>query len=132
MDTELPRQYDGTFIKIKHNFRRKHIHRTNEGINFLGKGPNNSVVYKPRSHLEVKDKTNIFKHEISFQVQSQPFPYQYPPTSFEYSYEKVCAFLVFPVDTELKLNVLCTFHLDPVSTGLPISLNSIMIANSLS
>ena len=77
MDTELPGEYDGTFIKIKHNVWRKHIHRTNQGINFLGKGPNNSVVYKPRSHLAVKDKTNIFKHEISFQVQSQPFSYQY-------------------------------------------------------
>ena len=54
-------------IGIQSNLRRKKLHRTNQGFNFLGGTFSNReyLIFNPESNLEVKVNSSILKDDFS-------------------------------------------------------------------
>ena len=57
---------NGRFIEIQNNFRRKKLHRTNQGSNFRGGSfLSIEIMQEPQSISEEKVNPNILKHNFS-------------------------------------------------------------------
>ena len=66
------RLYSG-LIGIQSNLRRKKLHRTNQGFNFLGHTFSNReyLIFHPQSNLEAKVNSSILKDDFS--LRTDPF-----------------------------------------------------------
>ena len=58
----------GRFIEIQSNLRRKKLHRTNEGSNFLGGSFSNRDNVRPPIELEEKVNPSILKDDFSLRT----------------------------------------------------------------
>ena len=55
----------GRFIEMQSNLRRKKLHRTNQGYNFLGGSFSNRDNVRAQSNLEVKVNASTLKCDFS-------------------------------------------------------------------
>ena len=55
----------GKFVEIQGNLRRKKLHRTNQGFNFLGDSFSNRDNVSPQSNLEEKVNPGTLKDDFS-------------------------------------------------------------------
>ena len=55
----------GRFVEMQINHRRKKLHRTNQGSNFLKDSFSNKIMYEPQYNLEEKVNPSILKDEFS-------------------------------------------------------------------
>ena len=82
----------GRFIEIQRNLRRKKLHRTNQGSNFLGGSFSNRDNVRVQSNVDKKVNPSIFKDDFS--SRTGPFLFtSIAPELLDQSKETSCVFL---------------------------------------